>query len=196
MRNKVRNTTEDAHRDAPFIIAAAMMGMNPLNIEAQESAGQAQYCMSDTLPTKGVSKEQLESMGFIVPSLDTGDALFRYAALPEGWTKQATDHAMWSEILDERGYVRIRVFYKAAFYDLRAEAHLAHRYEFGGDYSEGNLSIYERIDRRCFVWDKGPMGTLFASTSTEYQPSIDECRAWLAANKPDYENPLAYWDLP
>jgi hypothetical protein len=40
--------------------------------------------------------------------------------LPDGWQKRATDHDMWSELVDADGVVVASMFYKAAFYDRRA----------------------------------------------------------------------------
>ena len=45
--------------------------------------------------------------------------------LPAGWKKQATDHSMWSKLLDESGAVVASIFYKAAFYDRIAEMNCA-----------------------------------------------------------------------
>ena len=54
-----------------------------------------------------------------------GDDLFRAVTLPKGWSKAATDHAMWSGVVDGRGVERVEVFYKAAFYDRAAHMRLA-----------------------------------------------------------------------
>ncbi len=52
--------------------------------------------------------------------LQEADDLFVFAILPDGWKKQATDHDMHSELIDDKGVVRARIFYKAAFYDRSA----------------------------------------------------------------------------
>jgi hypothetical protein len=49
--------------------------------------------------------------------------MFRQATLPPGWKKTGSDHDMWSYVEDERGLRRVAVFYKAAFYDRRADMH-------------------------------------------------------------------------
>jgi hypothetical protein len=55
-----------------------------------------------------------------------GDPLFCDATIPDGWTKKATEHAMWSSIVDTRGIEMVSVFYKAAFYDRSAHMHINH----------------------------------------------------------------------
>jgi hypothetical protein len=67
------------------------------------------------------SREAFEAVGFKFG--DKIDDLFLSAELPEGWTREATDHDMWSKILDADGVERVSVFYKAAFYDRCAFAH-------------------------------------------------------------------------
>jgi hypothetical protein len=91
-------------------------------IEASESAGQRQLVESDVLPTQisAELKKELESAGVKFGDPVENDPLFTYVELPEGWKKQATDHAMWSNLVDDEGKVRAAIFYKAAFYDRRA----------------------------------------------------------------------------
>lgn len=99
-------------------------------IEASEQRGQTEFVESDVLPcqledaTGMHNPERFEQLGFVLGDIVADDPLFRYATLPTGWRKQRTEHPMWSHIVDERGRVRVRVFYKAAFYDRRADAHL------------------------------------------------------------------------
>lgn len=90
-------------------------------IYAQEARGQAQLVQSESLPADtGGRDEAFTALGFTFGEPDPADPLFRPATLPEGWTKRATTHSMWSEILDDKGRSRVGVFYKAAFYDRRA----------------------------------------------------------------------------
>ena len=91
-------------------------------IERQEARGQEQLVGSDLLPTdcpKDV-KTALEAAGVVFGEVVSGDALFRHVSLPTGWKKVATDHAMWSTLVDDTGRERAKIFYKAAFYDRRA----------------------------------------------------------------------------
>jgi hypothetical protein len=92
-----------------------------------ESAGQQSFVGSDTLPTEMSTDDRsaLEAAGVKFGDEVPGDPLFQYVELPEGWSKKGTDHAMHSELLDEKGRVRAYIFYKAAFYDRRANLDLA-----------------------------------------------------------------------
>lgn len=89
-------------------------------IEAQEAQGQRQLVGSTQLPVKGNHDPKFAEMGIIFGASTPDDPLFCEATLPAGWSKRATDHSMWSEIVDEIGKVRASIFYKAAFYDRDA----------------------------------------------------------------------------
>lgn len=98
------------------------LGGNPGAIEAQEASGQDQLVNSNVLPTKcpQADRKILEAAGIKFGEPHKGDPLFCTAVLPKGWKKRATDHTMWSELVDENGKVRATIFYKAAFYDRDA----------------------------------------------------------------------------
>lgn len=95
-------------------------------VEGIEASGQRALVESQSLPTDIRTAEGDDdvasylALGFTFGEPDADDPLFRPATLPEGWEIRATEHAMWSDIVDERGLVRVRVFYKAAPYDRRA----------------------------------------------------------------------------
>lgn len=103
---------------------ALVTGDAPGAIERQEKRGQTTFVKSLVLPIKciGCSHEQLEELGITFG--DPVDDLFIEAELPDGWEKRATDHSMWSELVDDEGHVRANIFYKAAFYDRRADISL------------------------------------------------------------------------
>lgn len=101
---------------ANFLVASS-----PGGIEAQEAQGQEQFVLSDQMPVD-CPRSELEQLGFVFGEVI--DDLFVQASLPPGWKKIATDHDMWSSIVDETGMKRVSIFYKAAFYDRRARAYL------------------------------------------------------------------------
>lgn len=117
MKKTVTNTAEEDPRLT--LIRAVAIGSGA-SIEAQELRGQQELAASDVLPSDGSENPAVQALGIEWGEEVPGDELFRYAKLPAGWSKRATDHAMWSEIVDEKGEVRAQVFYKAAFYDRRA----------------------------------------------------------------------------
>ncbi len=98
-----------------------LLGGNPGAIENQEAAGQSALLNADVLPADGSSLLPEVRWGDVLPQ----DPLFREAHLPDGWLKRATDHTMWSEIVDDHGQVRAKIFYKAAFYDQDAFLNLS-----------------------------------------------------------------------
>jgi hypothetical protein len=95
----------------------------------QEKRGQGLLVQSSLIPTELLwgpdpdgllTEERLVELGFTLGAILEDDPLFREAELPKGWTRVATDHDMWSKILDETGTERMTIFYKAAFYDRGA----------------------------------------------------------------------------
>lgn len=106
------------------ILAEARRGNNTGAIERMEAAGQRELVNSDRLPSKMGDQAEYEALGFTFGPVDESDPLFRPATLPPGWRREGSDHAMWSYLHDEHGRQRVGIFYKAAFYDRRADMHL------------------------------------------------------------------------
>lgn len=124
----IRNTTDDMNDPlgAMLFLPESMRPEGPAGaIEAMEKRGQTELVNSDRLPadTTGTDDGFL-AVGFTFGEPDRHDPLFRPATLPEGWTRQPSDHAMWSYIVDRHGQRRVAVFYKAAHYDRRAHMRL------------------------------------------------------------------------
>lgn len=97
-----------------------LFGGNPKAIERQEAKGQQELVNSEVLPTDCNNWPKLRELGVVMSGSVAGDDMFMSVTLPAGWTKKATDHSMWSELLSEKGEVVADIFYKAAFYDRRA----------------------------------------------------------------------------
>lgn len=110
-----------ADREPMLHLLGALSGVGGY-IEEMEAQGQRQLVHSDRLPVKlNFSKEEdFLAAGFTFGAPDPQDPLFRPATLPEGWKREGTDHSMWSQIVDHKGRQRVRIFYKAAFYDRDA----------------------------------------------------------------------------
>lgn len=107
------------------LLLGAMTGQSTDElIGGQEKRGQQQLVNSDRLPAEiHGDRAEFEALGFTLGDPDPADRLFAPATLPAGWTREASDHDMWSYILDELGRRRVAIFYKAAFYDR--SAHMA-----------------------------------------------------------------------
>lgn len=118
------NTTKVMESDAGRFgfLAEAMGGGTSTAIERQEARGQRELVNSDTLPTKmdDADRQTLKSLGVTFKGGVPDDKLFQYAELPKGWQRKATDHSMWSDLVDGSGKVIAKIFYKAAFYDRDA----------------------------------------------------------------------------
>lgn len=177
--------------DIDNFIAAATPG----GIERQEAQGQAALCASETLPKEidGATRAQLTAIGFVFGA-DVDD-LFVSVTLPTGWSKKATSHSMHSDLLDDKGRRRAGIFYKAAFYDRKADMRMERRFNIDG-YSGSDQKAMPVLVTDC----EAPLHKVgeYDRTTGKYfevQRELDvAAREWLAANYPDWQDPLAYWD--
>ena len=174
--------------DMDNFLVALMHG----GIEAQEKRGQSALVNSAMLPVQA-QWDQLTQIGIVRG--DPVDDLFVNVTLPAGWTKRATEHDMWSDLLDEQGRKRAAIFYKAAFYDRSAHMTLNRRYSAyqrpvnDGDFSGPRHGIV--LDQDTVIWQ--------TEQQVAYKdwPAMDavekQANAWLDKRYPDWRNPLAYW---
>ncbi len=165
MADKIVNTAQEA---ATSPMTTLVKTMFPGGIEASEAEGQKQLVESDVLPADlGGEATAFVALGFVIGDVVPGDEIFRTCQLPKGWTKRKTDHAMWSHIADENGVVRVKVFYKAAFYDRSARASLVKRYEMRCD--DDALGAW-------YVYDNKTFQVVFRSVPSD-DGGYDACRA-------------------
>lgn len=176
-----------------FLVAAT-----PGGIERQEKDGQTALVASTNMPLDlRPNREAYEKLGFTFG--DKIDEVFQHATLPKGWTRKATDHSMWSRILDDKGRERVAVFYKAAFYDRHADARLEARYKIETMYHDSEGFTHLEKDENCIVVTDGGKAIYqeFATKRDDWKQS-DEHRTsaerWLLEHYPDARDPTAYWD--
>lgn len=127
-KNRIKNTSKNPTPEW-------LMGGNPNAILSQERQGQTEVVKSCQLPLKRrVSDKEYSAiteyakMGIIVTGWGKVDELFGTFILPQGWKKVATDHSMYTHLLDEKGRIRASIFYKAAFYDRKADISFERRF--------------------------------------------------------------------
>ncbi|MBI4268632.1 hypothetical protein HY627_02270 [Candidatus Uhrbacteria bacterium] len=165
----------------------------------QEAEGQRQIVNSDVLPTLwSYGKEALEQAGVKFLDVVEGDELFQNVELPPGWRKEATSHSMWSNLLDDKGRIRATFFYKAAFYDRRADIRAANRYGYAIDYERSGkegVCVAQVKDCGTVVFETKPL--TLSKNPDEFYPMQDkalgEAEDWLNQNYPDWSNPGSYW---
>lgn len=182
-----------------FLASASALGTSR-TIEMQEGQGQRSFVASETLPANlNDSQPILEKFGVKFLGPVDGDPLFQYVELPKGWEKGATDHSMWSKLVDDKGRDRASIFYKAAFYDRDAFLNITSRFSYRMDY---DLKAKTR-EASCQITDAG----LVVHTTEPIKEnrersweSTDKARelakAWLNENYPSWQDAAAYWDLP
>jgi len=173
-------------------VANAIVASTPGGIERQEAAGQRDLAASAMLPKEilGATLEQLTALGFKFGA--DVDELFVQCDLPPGWTKRGTDHSMHSDLLDEQGRKRAGIFYKAAFYDRRANMSVRRRFNVE-PYRDSSQDGYMRCvvtDADVVVFDAGEW------KHSDYEHSdrlVAACKKWLNDSHPEWDSPLAYW---
>jgi hypothetical protein len=204
----------------PAAIAAAakgdfgnfMVAATPGGIEAQEKRGQLEQAEKQTLPRRmmGCTREDFEKLGFkFGENVDGDGGIFVEAVFPTGWKKVPTDHSMWSKLVDVKGRERGSIFYKAAFYDLKAHVDLSPRFKVRDNcYDEG---VGDKA--KVFVEDAcGKVTHAIGNLKNHNIPAIREDRkewqkrydaiqeagkkiaAWLDKKYPKWREPLAYWE--
>jgi len=176
-----------------------LVASTPGGIEAQEKRGQEALVASTNMPKEmRPNREAFEALGFEFG--DDIDDIFVSAKLPEGWTRSATDHSMHSDILDEQGRRRVGIFYKAAFYDRRADAHLVHRFRVTSLYPEGDRQIEADEMLPVIVEDAGVeihrVGEAKYACGWETRSRLEEeGESWLNENRPGWNDPVKSWSL-
>jgi hypothetical protein len=170
----------------------ALIPSTPGGIERQEAAGQRTLLESAMLPKEisGATREELTALGFKFGA--DVDELFVTCELPPGWAKSGTKDAMHSDLLDDQGRKRAGIFYKAAFYDRRADMHMNRRYgveSWRDGSSDKALCVY--------ATDCGQVIKEFGEAGLTDWAAIDALEtkavAWLTATYPAWESPLACW---
>ena len=188
-----------ASGDIDNFIAAS----TPRGIEAQEAAGQKTFVSSTTLPRKmlhGCTREKLEQMGITFG--DAVDDLFVFVQLPIGWRKQATEHSMWSDLLDNKGRKRAAIFYKAAFYDRKAHIGLCSRYSIDSyvpcDNGGNPVEFGQHSHALAAVQDGDITIHVVGICEKSDYKTCDKHHAqairWLNEHFSEWNDPLAYWD--
>lgn len=179
------------------VLTSALGGSG--GIEAQESRGQQSFVSSTTLPTdmQGDARAVLEAAGVKFGELVDGDLMFQYVELPEGWEKVATDHSMWSNLLDNDGRVRATIFYKAAFYDRSASLNVSTRFSVKFDYEQfknEEIAVSLVKDGNETIFETDPIAREGRESWEVSDGTNLSARLWLKSKHPDYQNPAAYWE--
>lgn len=167
-------------------------------IEAQERAGQqSMAALFKTLP-KEMSREIGEKLGFEYGADE--DEIFVQVRPPAGWAIRPTDHAMHSDLIDDKGRVRAGIFYKAAFYDRRASGHWRTRYGVERDYDKESDSYTLHVRDRATdtnlhsIRVERPEGEASSDFYRRADQFDKDAAAWMRERFPNAADPVAYWD--
>lgn len=195
----VNTATEDVALQSLFGTLAG--GTPGDSIVAQERAGQSSFVNSDTLPRDMSDEDKLalETAGVVFGDPVPGDDLFVYVTLPEGWHRQGTSHDMHSDLLDEKGRRRAGIFYKAAFYDRRADMHIVPRFSIRTDYETPKGTITKHAmdgNEVVFTATESYEGEEYGDNYNLVTAVVSTlCDAWFRENGfPEWRNASMYWD--
>lgn len=95
----------------------------PGGIENQEAEGQRFLCENSLIPKDGYDEHAKNFFASEkIEIIENFDNLFHQAKLPSGWMiKPVEGTSFLSKLIDPAGKIRADIFYKAAFYDKRAQ---------------------------------------------------------------------------
>ncbi len=198
-----KNTEQEA-RENPLIplVEAMSAGSASGGILAQEARGQRELVESEVLPTEMRPEDRaaLEASGVKFGDIVPGDHLFQYVELPEGWRKVATDHSMWSDLVDNKGRKRAGIFYKAAFYDRNARLSCNRRFSVSINYDmlDEGKAVAQVFDQGEIVHTTKSIKLKNSDDYKERQEAqevvVQEAKDWLGEYYPNWQDASAYWD--
>jgi len=183
------------------VLLDVMSGVNAGQaIERQEKQGQKDACKAQQLPINGTSSPSQrfiwERLGFVFG--DEVEDLFVNVTFPKGWDLRPTEHSMWSDLRDEEGRIRAKMFYKAAFYDRDATISLCARFTINQyDSDRDNLVRISVYDGDALKQEPiHVIETECDDPKTRWKVRdklTQQAKDWLNETYPDWANPLAYW---
>ena len=200
-RTGITNTAEMATNDPMSVLT--VQATTGRAIERLEERGQRELVAQRALlPKDGIlgEEEEWESIGIRIKGVVTSDPIFIEVELPDGWKIEATDHSMWSDLVDNHDNVRAKMFYKAAFYDRSAHIILCQRFKIRDKWNGTAAGADSKIC--AYILDSKTGSHVFTTEYFRWDgfKTTDllekEARAWLDENYPDWESPVAYWEEP
>lgn len=179
----------DNEADSMVHLLDGLSGKIDGSIERMEALGQKAIVASADLPKDMAphTQEEVTKHTGIMFGDEVND-LFVAVTLPEGWQKRGTDHSMHSELVDNQGRVRAGIFYKAAFYDRRADMHFCTFYSARVKYTDDGHDGAEVVTADGKTLKSFPKKGDEPSWDTR-----DRAALWLDEHYPDHRSVWAYW---
>jgi hypothetical protein len=139
------------NRDMMDLFIGALDGDGSAAIDRQQARYQRELAdpREQRLPIKGERYSgdyhaKLQALGFTIG--DAINELFMKVTMPTGWTIQATDHSMWSNLVDDKGRKRASMFYKGAFYDRDAFLTFNRRFSISSEIPDHDEEQFHQKD--------------------------------------------------
>ncbi len=209
-RNRITDTSKITPSSMLLAVIPGLQGV----AEEQERAGQRKLARSDQLPRSGLlgaDRAAWESVGVRILDDKIGDdPLFCEVELPAGWGRRPTDHPLHTDLVDERGRTRGRIFYKAASYDRRADIYMLRRLSIKRDFSrvdyqsviqyqvtDGGRVVFRSAERTAYdTRQDGERGRRAYAMNDAIDAALFlQCRNWLISRGILSHDPTANWDV-
>ncbi len=165
-------------------------------LEQRERLGQMAFVNSEDLPVQMNPKARLalEKAGVKFPQSVKREALFQRVQLPKGWKKVATNHEMWSNLLDSDGRVRAIIFYKASY---GGESFLSHKLRLDYNVVEEGESGFKGVvrDGENILHETPIIGWVREwAREKAHEEAANRAKELLNKFYPNWEDESAYWD--
>lgn len=163
----------------------------------QEAQGQTELATGTSLPTdmEKTDRDALKEAGVkFGPRAD--NPLFTYVVLPTGWYIDASDHSMWSYLMDDKGRRRASIFYKASFHDQRAFLRTERRFSVRYDYDraeEMGEAVAKVLDVDKVIHLTDPIVITEENKFAVSGQASQLGWQWLNERFPRWEDASAYW---
>lgn len=203
------------------------MFLESMDFHEEGKTQRRDLCKSQLLPTKmrcplegrtGDARVVLGAWGVQIGEKLKDDELFTECKLPEGWAVKPTNHAMWCDLVDDKGRKRAAIFYKASIVGRKAHIDVLKRFSIVGRYEAD-----EKCGEQLRVEDTDGV-VVFTSKLYEFPPeyaddearkelsddetrklweavdeiraeAVKECEMWLKEHWPEWRDETMYWDL-
>ncbi|MFH0829761.1 MAG: hypothetical protein V1887_01200 [Candidatus Aenigmatarchaeota archaeon] len=189
----------------------ATIAMTPGGIEQQEARGQIAVVTQKLMPRYADGRREpaddvYKKLGIVI--IGEHDDILVKVKLPDGWKLEPTEDSMWSDLRDNKGRKRAQMFYKAAFYDRRANLNLVtrfsrdvvpkDRYKTDISYEKREkmpwLGVVQDCEKDIFTTKPVKLTGDFSKDESLKDKLLKRCDTYLQKKFPNWKDQFAYWN--
>lgn len=188
----------DSKLEGMMTLAIAMSSKNSdEGAETVQKAQQIRAKNSCKLPRNmKPNQAAFEALGFIFT--DIGDDVLFKATLPEGWSTEEEPGAtiLWEKLIDDKGRVRGKYYYKGSFYNRSGQMNLFSRYHLTDQFTDpDNFNSPTNVVVTDFdgsiIFNAGQCKRCY---SKEYNILVEKAKEYLLSHYPEWKDATKYWD--